>query len=74
MRRVKPVTHDDVPKVLHDALSEAVQGKVRGVVVLLCYHEGLRMEHMTAGTMSISETSYLMDAWKWRQHQEQFKP
>lgn len=67
IRKVVPVTDEDVPKTLHEALSEAVQGEVRGVVVLLFYHDGHRMEHMSAGDMSLPDVFYLFDLWRFDQ-------
>ncbi len=71
IREVKPVTSDDVPKVLHSALSDAVAGKLRGVVVLMAYHGGGSLVHLSGGTIHLSEVSLLVDHWKFRHFLDQ---
>lgn len=64
LHEVKPVTSDDVPAVLHDALGLAVAGQIRGVVVLLAFHGTTKLEHVAGGEISIAEVALLVDHWK----------
>jgi len=66
LREVKPVTSDDVPKVLHEALSLAVQGKLRGVVVFMSFHGSTQLRHVQGGHMNLAEVSITVDHWKWQ--------
>lgn len=66
IREIKPVTTDDVPGVLHEALSEAVAGKVRGVIVLMAYHGSTKLRHLHGGSINLAEVQHIIDHMKWQ--------
>lgn len=59
-----PQTSDDVPARLREALDLAVTGKLRGVVVLLAFHDRTPMRQFTAGTITIGDAMALLEYWK----------
>lgn len=64
IREIGPVTSDDVPAALRQALDQAVDGKLRGVVILMAHHGSVRLTYATGGTFNIAEASLLLDRLK----------
>lgn len=73
LRELKAVTSDDVPAVLHEALSLAVQSKLRGVVVLMAYHGSPKLRHLSGGTINLGEVALMVDHWKWQHFDAEHK-
>jgi hypothetical protein len=64
VRPFVPVTDDAVPAMLREALDLAVAGKLRGIVVLLAFHDRTPMVNLTAGDLSIADAVLLLESWK----------
>lgn len=71
VRPLRPQTDDAVPAVLREALDKAVAGELRGVVVMLAYHDRTPYEHLTAGDLSLGDMLVLVESWKFAQFSKQ---
>lgn len=64
LREIRPVTSDDVPGALRAALDQAVDGTLRGVVILMTHHGTQRLTYATGGHWNIAEIGLLIDRLK----------
>jgi hypothetical protein len=70
VRALSPITGEGVAGLLRSALDDAVDGNVRGVVVLLRYSDARGYRHTTAGDLDLGDAILMFEAWKWQQFAE----
>ncbi len=60
LRPLVPITDDAVPGLLRDALDLAVTSRIRGVVVMLAFHDRRPAEIRSAGDLSEADVAWLL--------------